>query len=364
LSIYLSVIALIGFLWFMHASGPGLAAARGTSGRDGLLERRSVPRWLAVAAGAALAAVGALRWQVGVDYNTYAGAYPLFRDTNWDEMSVAKEPGLRVLAKMAAVLYDDYATMFAIASVITLVLCVRTLHKYSQAFFLSLMLFVLTGAWQGTFNGMRQWLACAIIFAGHRFILERRFVPFALAVMLASLFHVSAVLLVLLYFVPRRRLGLGRGTLLIIAVVAAAQSYDLLAQGVELLRDDITGLTRSGYFNEQVNPLRVLSALGPPILYLVFTDRDRLSDSSRFYINVAFVHAAITAAAFDSAYITRFTAYTLPFVALAIPAMLNMERRLLKGLLIGITLGLYAVTWYLDTSYSSYTATFRWVFER
>jgi transmembrane protein EpsG len=363
-SVYLSVIAFIGFLWFLHVSGPALAGATTFAGDGRVVEERRVPRWLAVPAGATLIAVGMLRWRVGVDYDTYAQSYPMLRDAALVELDALSEPGIRVVAKGAAAIHDDYATMFALAALITLVLCTRTLYKYSDAFFLSLVLFVLMGAWQGTFNGMRQWLACAFIFAGHRFIIERRFWPYLFVVLMGALFHLSALVLLLLYVVPRHRLGLGRGTMLVLGAVVAAQSYDLLAQGVELLRSDIDGLATSGYFNEQVNPLRVLSALGPVFLYFAFTDRDRLSERGQLYVNLAFVHAAITLAAFNSAYIMRFTIYTVPFLALAVPAMLNMQNRTWRGLLMVVTIALYSVVWYFDTTYSTYTATFRWVFER
>jgi transmembrane protein EpsG len=363
-SVYLSVIALIGFLWFIHASAPALAGSPLFGGESQAADHRRVPLWLAIPAAAILIAVAMFRWRVGVDYDTYAQSYPMLRDAEWVDLGAFGEPGIRWIAKVAAVIHDDYATMFALAALITLALCTRTLHRYSDAFFLSLVLFVLMGAWQGTFNGMRQWLACAVVFASHRFILERRFLPYLFVVLVGALFHLSALVLLLIYFVPRRRLGLGRGTMLVLGAVVATQSYDLLAQGVELLRSDIDELTRSGYFNEQVNPLRVLSALGPVFLYLAFTDRDRLSERGQFYVNLAFVHAAITVAAFNSAYIMRFTIYTVPFVALAIPAMLNMQNRTWRGLLIAVTTALYSVVWYLDTTYSTYTATFRWVFER
>lgn len=364
MSVYLSVIAFIGFLWFVHASGPALAGLPVLARHDRSVDGRRVPLWLAVPAAATLIAVGMLRWRVGVDYDTYAQSYPIFRDTPWADLDALSEPGLRVLAKAAAAIQDDYATMFALVALITLGLFARTLYRYSHAFFLSLMLFVLTGAWQSSFNGMRQWLACAIVFAGHRFILERRFWPYAFVVGLGALVHLSALVLLLIYFVPLRRLGFGGGVLLVLGAVVAAQSYDLLAQGVEFLRSDIDGLARAGYFIEQVNPLRVLSGLGPVLLYLTFTDRARLSQRDQFYVNLAFVHAAITVAAFNSAYIMRFTLYTLPFLALAIPAMLNMENRTWRGLLVAVTMGLYAVVWYLDTTYSTYTASFRWVFDR
>ena len=70
---------------------------------------------------------------------------------------------------------------------------------------LSIALFVLLGTWQGSFNGVRQYLAAAIIFAGHSLILNRRFKLFLLVVLMAALFHISALVCLAFYFVPLQR---------------------------------------------------------------------------------------------------------------------------------------------------------------
>ena len=366
MSVYVSTILFIGFLWMMWAAGADRVprSARAAGGDDGLPSRVLKDKAVAIIAGITLISIGALRWRVGTDYDTYMYSYPLYRDDSASDWSFLSEPGISVIAKLASRVNDDYAVMFAIASIITIGLCVWTIYRNSEQVPLSLLLFILVGAWQSTFNGLRQWLACAVIFAGHRYIIERRFWRFLAVVAVATLFHVSALVLVLAYFIPRHRLGLGGGILLVLAVLIAVQSYESFAQVAEALRDDLDDVANAAYFQEQVNPLRILSALGPLALYLTFTDRDRLSAPGQFYANMAIVHGAVMLASANSAYFARLGIYTTIFLVLAVPALLNMRDQRMRGLLTVVTLGLYCVTWYLDTSYSTYTSSFRWVFQR
>ena len=132
-----------------------------------------------------LAGVSALRWRVGTDYVSYSNLYDEYINTPASEWGWDTEPGIRILAKIGAQWRDDYAVMFALAAIITVGLIVGALGRHSKAFAFSILLYILTATWQGSFNAVRQYLACAILFAGHRFILERRLIPWVLVVAVA-----------------------------------------------------------------------------------------------------------------------------------------------------------------------------------
>ena len=65
-------------------------------------------------------------------------------------------------------------------------------HSVSLVVYLSLFLF-------STFNGLRQWLACSIFLFSFPYIQKKSFWNFALLIFIASLFHDTALLLILLY---------------------------------------------------------------------------------------------------------------------------------------------------------------------
>ena len=185
-----------------------------------------------------LIAVGALRWRVGTDYVAYAGEYPDYVTMSWRDYDLVNEPGIRVLSRLAYYVRDDYTTMFALAAAITIGLSIYTLYRDSNAFAFSVLLYVITGPWLGSFNGVRQYLACSIIFAGHRLVLDRRFGRWLLVVLVAGLFHVSAYLMVLFYFVPRRRLSPVSALVLIVLAGFATEIYGQVLDVVVVVRED------------------------------------------------------------------------------------------------------------------------------
>lgn len=352
-------LALLGRLTPSLEVSPtgGLARARGTRSRHAT----TVP--FAISVGVVLVAMAALRWRRGTDYWVYENNYDTeYTLLPWSQMRVFEEPGIRAVAKVAQWIYDDPVTMFALASLITVGLTTWTIYRSTTNFPLAIYLYVVSTAWQGSFNGVRQYVACAILFAGHRLILERRFLPYLGVVFLASLFHVSAWVALALYWLPRRQMRPLQTVLLLVGALVLLNAYSLLGEVFNTVKEsDISG---GSYFEEQINPLRILVALAPVALYLLFTQREKLSEAGSFYANVMYLHALVLIAAFNSAYVARFSIYTGVYIAVALPALLNMENRKLRALLTLVVVVGYGGFWYLETSGHSDLNPYRSVFER
>lgn len=357
-------VALTLAMVFAFASQQAVRAEV-SEGTDGSLKSTGTPaaRW-ALVAGLVLAAVGALRWRVGTDYPNYVDLYPAYSTERWQDYDLTGEPGIKVIALVARLIYDDYATMMALASIITIGLFVRTLYRHSPAFAFSLFLFAVTGPWLGSFNGVRQYLACAIVFAGHRYVIERRLVRYAAIVGVASLFHVSALVCLLFYLLPRRRLSLLTAMIVAVAATLATEAYGRMLDVIVTFRSDSDFGGPNSYFTEELSPLRVLVAIAPLVLYAVVTDKRRLRPEDGFYVHMLLAHAAVMVAASGSAYIARFGAYTGVFLCLAIPRLLSTRSPQLRAVLVLGIVCLYAAFWYIETANLPELANFRWVFDR
>jgi transmembrane protein EpsG len=354
LSITLSFVAAV--------AAQSIGVARAAPGQVRVPVPRSAMAGMAVISGLVLALVAALRWRVGTDYWAYEFAYPAYKSVDWAELDFLGEPGIRVIAKVSSHIHDDPTTMFAMAALITVGLTVRTIYRYSTMFALSMLLYVLTTTWQLSFNAVRQCLAAAILFAGHRYITDRRLGKWVLVVAVAMLFHVSALVLLFLYWLPRKQIGVGRSTLLLLVAWSAVLFYDYVASALSVIKAQ--DIQTSSYFIEDVNPLRIAAAFAPPILYAALTDRSKLRPEDFFYINALILNAVILLGAVGSAYIARFAIYTTFYTAIAIPRMLNMDDRREASFIAGIVVCCYAVFWFLETSTASTLSDFRWVFER
>lgn len=87
-----------------------------------------------------------------------------------------------------------------LSAVIVTLLITRTLYIYSSDIRLSLFLYVTSGIFAFSMNGLRQFIAVSIIFASIQLILVKRKWTFFLVVIIATSFHSSAIIFLPMYF--------------------------------------------------------------------------------------------------------------------------------------------------------------------
>lgn len=345
MTVYWVVLASIAYLlWLAQSTDPKL-----NDPPYGKIPASATSRIFVGSAALVLIGVSALRWGVGTDFFGYIRNFDIYKTSFFEDLSSFNEPGIKGLALVVSLVRDDARVFVAVAAVITVGLMLWTITRYSTAIAMSFLLFVFVGTWHGSFNGVRQFLAAAIILAGHRFIIDRKLIKFALVIGLAASFHISALAMAPLYFVPRGRLR--RRMILLLAAIAVALLYasDAVLGLVTFVNED---LTLTDYVTTSINPLRIAVAVAPVLLYGSRGVRTE-ADGEWFYRNMAFVHAVVMVAASWSAYLGRFGIYTTAFLPLVLPRLVDFpDRRLTALVRTGIVL-LYAAYWYIDVSDSA-----------
>lgn len=319
-------------------------------------------RFFILLTGTCLILVAGLRWNVGTDYWQYTVNYDNYVEQVWSDFFSYNDPGIKLISWLSSYLYDDYATMFFISSLITIGLFVLTISKHSKMFVYSMLLYIFVGTWHGSFNGVKQFLACAILFAGHRYILNRNFLKYLSIVFIAGMFHISSWGMILLYLVPRKRLKVQHLAIMILISIAIIFSYDYLFELIENLRGD--SFAMASYVLREVNLLRVLVAFAPLLIYFTLTNKEKLTNEDFFYINLLFINAVVNFATSQSAYLARFAIFTSVFTILGLPRLLNIEDKKLLFLIQMVTIVLYSLFWYVDIVKSSSLVDFEWIFER
>jgi len=307
-----------------------------------------------------LAAVAGLRWGVGTDYFAYYNGYERDKQSFFTALREMDEPGIKGLAWLTSQIHDDALLYMFAASALTIGLMLWTTSKYTTAVTMSFLLFIFVGAWHGSFNGVRQYLACAVIFAGHRFIVQRRPVLYALIVAVATAFHISALAMLVLYFVPPKKLNTWMVLLLAAAAVAALYASDAALSLVEVVTDEEVVLNE--YVTNSINPLRIAVAAAP-VLFYWSPGVKTTADGAWFYRNMAVVHAAVTLAASWSAYLTRFSIYTAAFLPLVLPRLIDFPNRKLTALVRVLVVVLFGVYWYTEVSGSLALNDFLFIWE-
>jgi transmembrane protein EpsG len=227
---------------------------------------------LVATAAASFVLVAGLRNNIG-DTPFYMYNYYLLNPT-FEGFRLEGDFGFSVLSIALKKLTPDPQALVFVTAFVTNVLIVAGLYRYSRLIELSLFLYITTGMFTVSMNGIRQYLAASILFAGTHWLIKgdwRRYFPI---VLLAATFHNTAVIMLGVYFLVRKR-AWTKATMLLLALgVLVAVGFDQFF-GVLLMLIEGSHYTVYGQFDEGgANIIRV-AVTGAPLL-VAFLGRHKL----------------------------------------------------------------------------------------
>lgn len=253
--------------------------------------------------------VAGFRYNVGQDFWIYYVGFKCSIEDCIEYIKKFKEPGIRVLSVVAYGIYDNGISLIFLSSLITICVYVMTIYRYSPIFMSSMMLYLMMGEWQGSFNGIRQYLASAVLFAGHRFIIEKKIWKYSVTVLLASLFHTTALVMLIQYFILPRKLNLKLILFMALSAIILLFSYNYIIGGIEFYKDSTLDMNDS-YYTNSVSVYRIAVSVAPIILFLLFCyDRTRTTEQD-FYLNGLIFNGMMMLATMNSTYLARIGIYT------------------------------------------------------
>lgn len=141
---------------------------------------------------------------VGVDYATYAEAY---KSVNNSEIATVREinwlgrPFIFFCKIIGIIAPQTPALMFAMCSFITIYYLYKSIYCMSKDWCLSLYMFISFCLYYQSFNQFRQILAIVLSVYAIKFLVEDRKLVFIFFVILASCFHTSALVMLVLLVV-------------------------------------------------------------------------------------------------------------------------------------------------------------------
>ncbi|WP_227936344.1 EpsG family protein [Alkalihalobacillus deserti] len=221
-----------------------------------------------------LVLVSGLRNNVGDTYY-YMHSYREF-DITWETIDFTGDFGFNILQMLLQQVSRDPQIMILTTAVLTNILIGMTLYHYSRMFELSLYVYITIGYFLVSMNGIRQYLAAAIIFAATKFIINGDFKKYLLVVLLASTIHQTALILIPIYFVVRRPAWSKTTYLLLFLSIIIVSGFN---EFMNLLFTAIEDTKYGEYKDFQeggASTLRVGVAFVPIIL--AFIGRDKLKE--------------------------------------------------------------------------------------
>lgn len=146
--------------------------------------------------------ISGLRYEVGSDFHNYMRSFGRASSNSYSDFlsSGNMEIGFFTLQKIAS-WSNDPRMMFILASTITVLFVYLAIRSHDSKIFISvsflMYLFIL---FPTSLNIMRQEIALAIVFYSLKFIFKRRFFKFLFFSLLASSFHITALVILPFYF--------------------------------------------------------------------------------------------------------------------------------------------------------------------
>ena len=189
--------------------------------------------------------------------------------------NVSKDKGYAIFSGLLkTIIGNNDILFFLIIAGIQLIFLAIVLRKYSCDYWMSVFLFVVSTEYMGwVHNGIRQFLAVAIIFAGTEFIVQKKYKTAVCIILLASTIHASALLMIPIIFIIQGNAWNKKTVLCIIAAIAVLFFVEQFT-GImdEMLADTQYKNVVSDWediSDDGTNPLRVLIFSIPTLLSLL-----------------------------------------------------------------------------------------------
>ncbi len=207
--------------------------------------------------------------------------------------SQPKDPWFYALgALIKSLITTNPRTYFAIIGTIQL-LCIGLVYrKYSRNVWLSIFLFVASTDYTGwMFNGTRQFLAATITFTALPFILEKKYIPALLTILLASRFHQSALLMIPVIFIVQGKAWNTKTLLVALGALVAVAFVDEFTGFLDSSLQDtqyknVVSDWQNDFNDDGTNFLRVLVYSVPTVLAFFWKQKLRDVDNSLIHLCV------------------------------------------------------------------------------
>ncbi|WP_377864780.1 EpsG family protein [Bacillus sp. R86525] len=265
-------------------------------------------RLLILMATTSLVLVSGFRNNIGDTY-FYMHAFKV-TDFNWGYIQNSKDVGFSILQMILKVYTDDPQVLIFITALITNILIVAVLYKYSRMIELSLYVYIASGMYLVSMNGVRQYLTAAIIFTATKYILDGNWKKYFLIVLFASTFHQSALVLIPIYFVVRRKAWSTITFILLFLAVLIVIGFNQFAEAFFATIGD----TQYGHYKDfqegGANILRVAVEATP--LILAFIGRHKLRElfpKSDYIVNMALLGLVFMIISTQNWIFARFSIY-------------------------------------------------------
>ncbi|WP_107942064.1 EpsG family protein [Metasolibacillus fluoroglycofenilyticus] len=259
------------------------------------------------------------------DYNNYKELFEFYTSIPFSmifEYQFGQELGYVIINKIVKLLTGDFILVAIIMAFLTILLFLKEFYKYSPYVWISVLLFITIGSYYASFNIVRQVLAAAIIFGGSRFLYERSFFKYILVIITASLFHKTALIMVIFYFISNIKLNLKKSLLII-----------FIFGFVFLVLDDILQIFNGFMYSHYLGSEYGMGSIGIkniilPTLVMIFVlihlkKLDFKDTKTRIWVNASVLYFYFSLLGLKIQMVQRIAEFFQPYILLLLPVIIS-----------------------------------------
>lgn len=283
--------------------------------------------------------------------------YPLF--TNIQSIILdenVREPGFKLFSILIKTfIANNYNVWFFIIATISGICVMIPLYKYSCNFVISVFIFMASCQFIWMFNGIRQFLVASIMFACSGLILKHRSILYIIIVCILSTFHISAFVLIPVYFIVEDEPWSRKNMLFIIGIVIiilfAGKFTNLLMDVVENT-DYAVSINEVKDLDDGTNIIRVLIECVPTIMAFIYRKKikDQLTPIIKISINMSVIASGLYIVSFfikSGILLGRFPIYFSMYNLILLPWLIkNIFEKKERDLITYLMIVLYFVFFY------------------
>ena len=227
------MIAIVFIMFGVLCAFGATSAAYRDKGVDGLLRTVAV---------IALIAIAGFR-EVGIDQDSVG--YLIYYNLTDDRLSLAAEPSFILIAQLTRTAFADAGlrALFVIYAVLGVTLKYLAIDKLTNLFWLSFITYFSGYFLLHEFTQIRAGVACGIVLFSLYYVQKRQPIHFIAAVVIASLFHYSALVSLVLYFLRPSLTSFTKSMIALaipVAILIKTANINLVAAlPIELVRNKI-----------------------------------------------------------------------------------------------------------------------------
>ena len=253
---------------------------------------------------------------VGADTLNYCESYLYIRQLSLNfAMKFGWEQGYVLVNWLLGQFSNNARTLLVIMAIFILLPIFKWMKRESQYPILSLLIFVSMGMWNSSMFILRQWCAMAILTYSYKYIKERSFFKFIFIVLIAMMFHRTAAIFILAYFIANISINKTK----VFLSIPLSFVIGLLGGKILLILNQFARINEGGNFNGGISILIVLWLC---VIARFICFKRELSEQLNFYFKLVFLAAFLQPIAFTFSNWARIITYFSISLTIYLPNLL------------------------------------------